>query len=103
MGKKSRDLLNYTGMYSSYQLAKKYLHYYVNARNGKGHGIHSPFVFDFVTNVLNDRHTYDCYGAIEALRKELLRDHSTIETEDFGAGSAASPMATRNVNAIARS
>ena len=90
-------------MYSSFQLAKKYLHYYINAKNGKGHGIHSPFVFDFVTHVLNDRHIYDCYNKIEPLRKRLLRDNTTIEVEDFGAGSAVIPAAKRKVNAIARS
>ena len=52
-------------MYSSFQLAKKYLHYYINAKNGKGHGIHSPFVFDFVVHVLNDTKKYECYEKIE--------------------------------------
>ena len=34
------------------QLTKKYLRYYFTASNSKGHGIHSPFVFDFVKNVM---------------------------------------------------
>ncbi len=44
-------------MFTRFQLAKKYLHYYLTASNGKGHGIHSPFVFDFVKHVLNDKKT----------------------------------------------
>jgi predicted O-methyltransferase YrrM len=90
-------------MYSSFQLAKKYLHYYIKAKNGKGHGIHSPFVFDFVMNVLNDAKRYNCYDMIEPLRKGLLQDNSTIEVEDFGAGSAVIPAAKRKINAIAKS
>ena len=90
-------------MYSSFQLAKKYLHYYINAKNGKGHGIHSPFVFDFVIHVLNDANKYDCYDKIEPLRKQLLRDNSIIEVEDFGAGSAVIPAAKRKIKAIAKS
>jgi predicted O-methyltransferase YrrM len=90
-------------MYSSFQLAKKYLYYYIHAKNGKGHGIHSPFVFDFVIHVLNDAGNYECYDKIEPLREELLRDNAIIEVEDFGAGSAVMPSAKRKIKAIAKS
>ena len=90
-------------MYSSFQLAKKYLHYYINAKNGKGHGIHSPFVFDFVIHVLNDANKYECYRKVEPLREDLLKDKSIIEVEDFGAGSAVIPAAKRRIKSIAKS
>jgi predicted O-methyltransferase YrrM len=75
-------------MYSPVRLAWKYLHYYFTAANGKGHGIHSPFVFDFVTHVLNDRGPYPAWAAIEELRGRLLRDDRVLRIEDMGAGSA---------------
>lgn len=75
-------------MYSSVRLAGKYLHYYITAANGKGHGIHSPFVFDFVTSVLNDRGPYLGWAAIEGLRRSLRKDERLLEIEDMGAGSA---------------
>jgi predicted O-methyltransferase YrrM len=75
-------------MYSPVRLAWKYLHYYFTAANGKGHGIHSPFVFDFVTRVLNDRGPYPAWAAIEELRGRLLRDDRLVGVEDMGAGSA---------------
>ncbi len=90
-------------MYSSLRLAKKYLSYYINSKNGKGHGIHSPFVFDFVINVLNDKKRYDCFDKIEPLRKQLLKNNKTIEVEDLGAGSAIISTKKRKINAIARS
>ena len=90
-------------MYSPFQLAKKYFHYYLTASNGKGHGIHSPFVFDFIKNVLNDKNVYDCYEPIEKLRKELLHDKKVIEVEDFGAGSLAVPSRQKKVSDITRS
>jgi Predicted O-methyltransferase len=90
-------------MYSSFQLAKKYLHYYIKASNGKGHGIHSPFVFDFVMHVLNDRKKYKCYEVIEPLRNKLLHNNTIINVEDFGAGSALIPFKKRKINAIAKS
>ncbi len=90
-------------MYSSFQLAKKFIGYYFNAKNAKGHGIHSPFVFDFVKNVLNDKKKYECYKIIEPLRKKLLNNNATILVEDFGAGSAVLPFKERKVSAIAAS
>jgi predicted O-methyltransferase YrrM len=90
-------------MYSSFQLANKYFRYYVSAKNGKGHGIHSPFVFDFVIHVLNDKKKYECYKKIESLREQLLKDNAIIEVEDFGAGSAVIPSRKRKINVIAKS
>ncbi len=90
-------------MYSSFQLAKKYLHYYLYASNGKGHGTHSPFVFDFITHVLNDKKKYDCYETIEAARQALLINTEEIDVEDFGAGSAVIKTNKRVVKKMASS
>jgi predicted O-methyltransferase YrrM len=90
-------------MYSAFQLAKKYFHYYFKAHNGKGHGVHSPFVFDFIIHVLNDKKKYDCYDEIETVRKKLLNNNTIIEVEDFGAGSAVIPFKNRVVKDIAAS
>jgi len=89
-------------MYSSFQLASKYLHYYVTAANRKGHGIHSPFVFDFVTKVLNDRTEYEDYDRVESLRKKSLKDQTILSIEDHGAGSSLSGSKERSVSSIAR-
>jgi predicted O-methyltransferase YrrM len=90
-------------LYSKFQLANKYLNYYLTASNGKGHGIHSPFVFDFVKNVLNDKQNYSAYQSIEKIRKQLLADQVVIEVEDFGAGSSIIKTNKRVVSAIAAS
>ena len=88
-------------MYSKFQLAKKYLHYYITAENGHGHGIHSPFVFDFIKNVLDDKKNYPSYSLIENLRKQLLNDQTIINVEDFGAGSITSKTKQRSISEIA--
>lgn len=90
-------------MYSSFQLTKKYLRYYAGASNGKGHGVHSPFVFNFIEKVLNDKKDYECYELIEEARKKLLADNREIEVEDFGAGSAVIKHNTRKVSRMAAS
>lgn len=90
-------------MYNRFQLANKYLHYYLTASNGKGHGIHSPFVFDFVKKVMNDNTAYPVCQSIEKIRKQLLTDSTVIEVEDFGAGSSIIKTNKRVVSAIAAS
>jgi predicted O-methyltransferase YrrM len=90
-------------MFTKFQLAKKYVQYYFTASNGKGHGIHSPFVFDFVINVLNDKTSYPAYQSTEKIRKQLLSDSTIIEVEDFGAGSSVIKTNKRVVSAIAAS
>ena len=90
-------------MYSPIKLGIKYIAYYLQASNGKGHGIHSPFVFDFITKVLNDKRFFYDYAAIENLREELLVDSTEIFVEDFGAGSRVKNSNRRMVKTIAHS
>ena len=90
-------------MYNHFQLTRKYLLYYLTASNGKGHGVHSPFVFDFIKKVLTDQKKYPCYSEIEKCRKALLANSEWIEVEDFGAGSSLLASNRRKVNTIARS
>ena len=90
-------------MFNRFQLAKKYLHYYLTASNGKGHGIHSPFVFGFIQHVLNDKKDYPCYSTVEQKRKDLLNNETLIEVEDFGAGSTVIKSHKRVVKDIAAS
>jgi predicted O-methyltransferase YrrM len=89
-------------MYSRFQLAKKYIHYYLTASNGKGYGIHSPFVFDFVIHVLSDRRHFYAYDTIESLRNELSENKSVVAVEDYGAGSAVHSK-QRSVSSIVKS
>ncbi len=89
-------------MYSKIKLALKYLQYYLTASNGKGHGMHSPFVFDFITNVLNDERYFYAYAQIEQQRQYLLNDTRKIRIEDFGAGSRIINSKERTVQSIAR-
>ncbi len=89
-------------MYTKTQLALKYLNYYFTASNGKGHGIHSPFVFQFITKVLNDKMPYPAYEKVENLRNKLLADKTELTIADFGAGSAVNKTNKRTVAEIAK-
>jgi predicted O-methyltransferase YrrM len=90
-------------MYSATQLGWRYFQHWWRASNGKGHGVHSPFVFDFITRVLNDRTPYDCYPAIEGRRRQLLNDKEILTVHDFGAGSHTGHHHFRKVREIAAS
>ncbi len=46
--------------------------------------IHSPFVFQFVEEVLKDKVVYPEYKQIETYKKNLSKSHTIIETVDFG-------------------
>ncbi len=89
-------------MFNRFQVAKKYFKYQLTASSGKGHGIHSPFVFDFIKNILRDKKKYDWYAIIETGRQKLLKQTAEIEVEDFGAGSAVIKTKKRAVAAITR-
>jgi len=90
-------------MYSPFQLGIKYLQYYLTASNGKGHGIHSPFVFEFITKVLDDDREFYAYQPIENLRRLLLSNSSELHIRDFGAGSRVERTNSRMVKEIAKS
>ena len=88
-------------MYSSFQLTKKYIQYYLSAFNSKGHGMHSPFVFDFILHVLNNNSQYTPPASIEQLRKELLYDDRLLQIEDLGAGSRIHTSKEKKVKDLA--
>lgn len=88
-------------MYSRLQLASKYISYLFTASNGKGHGTHSPFVFDFIKNVLNDKRDFYAYSKVESIRKNLLEDNTVLEIDDFGAGSVTGATKKRSIRQIA--
>jgi predicted O-methyltransferase YrrM len=88
-------------MYSKTQLALKYLHYYFTSSNSKGHGIHSPFLFELITEVLNDDRNFYAYFEIEAVRRSLLYDHRKLLIEDLGAGSRVMKNSRRSITSIA--
>jgi len=90
-------------MYSITAITFRYILYCLRSLNGKGHGIHSPFVYDFVENVLNDNRFFYAYHEIEKVRAELLQNNEVLKIEDFGAGSRVLTNRQRKVASIAAS
>lgn len=88
-------------MFSKFESALKYFHYYRTASNSRGHGIHSPFVFQFITKILRDRTKYAAYEKVESLRKKLLVDQTILTVKDHGAGSTVDKTKERTIASIA--
>ncbi|RLD31392.1 MAG: SAM-dependent methyltransferase [Bacteroidetes bacterium] len=57
--------------------------------------VHSPFVYEFYTEVILDKNSRSTYDAIEKQRRSLLRQRSLLETTDFGTGSGKNEYKVR--------
>jgi predicted O-methyltransferase YrrM len=80
----------------------QYLNYLLFSRHRNGHGIHSPFVFNLVSNVFRNKTEPDIVCSIEKIRKRLLADPRSIKVIDLGAGSKKMKTSLRKVSDIAR-
>lgn len=87
---------------TSFQRALKYIKHQLTARNSKGFGIHSPYIFNLVTNIIHDFTPFYCYRNIEKERKKLLTNKNTITITDMGSGSKANSNKTRAISNIAK-
>jgi predicted O-methyltransferase YrrM len=79
----------------------KYLKYIFQSANRRGHGIHSPFVFNLIFKVFRNKISSDIVCKIEMIRKKLVTEKTIIEVTDFGAGSVMSKFNFRKVSEIA--
>jgi len=72
------------------------------ARHRHGHGIHSPFVFDFITSVLDGKEADAAYLEINEIRSDLLSSNESVSYIDPGAGTMMGSGMSRKVSDIAR-
>lgn len=77
---------------------------YLNFRKGAvtKYKVHSPFVFDFITQVLEVKGEFYCYKSVELVRSKQLLDNREIGVTDLGAGSKKLAGAERKVSDIAK-
>lgn len=71
-------------------------------RSKNQHGIHSPFVYDLVTQCFYDKTRYAQYRKLKNYRKHLIRNKETIKVTDLGAGSHVLKHEQRAISKIAR-
>lgn len=69
-----------------FRILYRYFIHWVTARNTKGYGVHSPYLFYFVRTVIPETAGYYFFDDVEQLRKRLLLDKSLVRILDFGTG-----------------
>ncbi|MFI5218710.1 MAG: O-methyltransferase [Bacteroidia bacterium] len=78
----------------------QYLHYRFTAQSR--HDVHSPFIFDLVTKVINNKTQFSEFNKIENLRRELLNDNKVINVTDFGTAFGGPKTYRRKISEIAK-
>jgi predicted O-methyltransferase YrrM len=78
----------------------RYLQYHSKAKNA--HHLHSPFLFNLYTEVFLNEENYYAFDKLSALRNDLLRNETSINFIEMGAGSKVFSGSSRRVDDIAR-
>ena len=81
------------------RFAKDYLLHRFKAKNR--HGVHSPFVYRLLDEVIYDFEDKKVYAEVEDIRKTLLIDNKIITITDLGAGSHVNNNRQKKLSDIA--
>lgn len=72
------------------------------SRSFTKYDVHSPFLFDLITKVFDDKKKYPEYVKVEKLKAELLKNKDVVSITDLGAGSRVNDSNERSIKQIAK-
>jgi len=78
----------------------KYINYRLTSYTE--HDLHSPFMYKFYMELVKNPHPFGDFALLNKQRLSLLKNTTTIEVTDFGAGSRKLKSNKREVNQIAK-
>ncbi len=70
--------------------------------SGNQHGIHSPYVYNLVTECFYDKNKFSAYQLISKYRTSLIKNNSIITVNDLGVGSKILKSNSRKVSDISK-
>ncbi len=82
------------------RFATDYVLHRLKAKNR--HGVHSPFVYRLIDNVIYDFRAKKVYAEVENIRNGLINDTRIITVTDLGAGSHVNNNRQKKISDIAR-
>ncbi|WP_299522876.1 O-methyltransferase [Winogradskyella sp.] len=77
-----------------------YIEFLFNSTNQ--HGVHSPFVYNFVTKCLYNKVKYTAYNDFKTYRNRLKSSNDTLQIVDLGEGSKTLDSKTRKVRQMVK-
>ncbi|MEO1261626.1 MAG: class I SAM-dependent methyltransferase [Bacteroidota bacterium] len=78
----------------------RFLKYYFRAKTI--YDVHSPFVYEFAEQVVEDDRWYYAFDEIEVVRNYMLKDKRKISIKDLGAGSQVENKQERTIASLAK-
>jgi predicted O-methyltransferase YrrM len=85
-----------------YNRVFKYLRYILLSHHKRGHGIHSPFVYDLVSRIFRNKIDPGIVSIVEGARRRMIADTRSINIHDLGSGSKLAGSTEKRVSDIAR-
>ena len=84
----------------NFHLAKSFIKHFFSATTE--HGVHSPFIFNFLIDTIYSATKHDELIDINEYRQNLLNNNTVLNVEDYGAGSTKLKSNNRTVSEMAR-
>ena len=73
-------------MNSQLQYTLKYIKYLLFAKHKKAHGIHSPFMYTFITKVLNNKEIDTSLNTVFDVHEKYRKSNEILDFNEIGAG-----------------
>lgn len=83
-------------------LAGRTIVYWLLSRHKKGHGIHSPFIFNLFSEIFKNKKVEPVVKTVGKFRKSLLSNNNIVRVHDLGTGSLKMGDKSRRISDIAR-
>ncbi len=83
-------------------ILKKYFTFRLKSKPRGGHDIHSPFVYDLYTKSIDIKAKEAIFERIEELRKELLKNDSSVSKNNFGSGTKENDISEPSISRVVK-